>query len=135
MARITVEDCLENVDNRFDLVIKASRRARELELSGADPMVDPDGDKPTVIALREIAKGYDVSKKAAVPREIDILSASYEDKNKHLNLSNMELGVPYMENEDDDDDDDDDELDDDDIAEDEDESTEPNEEDANPEKD
>jgi len=56
MARITVEDCLENVDNRFDLVLLASRRARQI-LNGADPLVPEDNDKPTVIALREIADG------------------------------------------------------------------------------
>ena len=54
MARITVEDCLEHVDNRFDLVLLAARRARQIA-QGADPLVDPDNDKPTVIALREIA--------------------------------------------------------------------------------
>lgn len=56
MARVTVEDCLENVDNRFQLVLVATRRARQLAL-GADPLVPPDNDKPTVIALREIAAG------------------------------------------------------------------------------
>ncbi len=56
MARTTVEDCLENVDNRFQLVLIAARRARELALGG-DPMVERDNDKPTVIALREIAEG------------------------------------------------------------------------------
>ena len=56
MARTTVEDCLENVDNRFQLVLIASKRAREISM-GADPLVDIDNDKPTVIALREIAEG------------------------------------------------------------------------------
>ena len=56
MARVTVEDCLENVDNRFELVRLASRRARQLA-QGKDPLVDPENDKPTVIALREIAAG------------------------------------------------------------------------------
>jgi DNA-directed RNA polymerase subunit omega len=62
MARVTVEDCLENVENRFDLVIKASQRAHNLECGAADPMVPRDKDKPTVIALREIAAGFDVTK-------------------------------------------------------------------------
>jgi DNA-directed RNA polymerase subunit omega len=57
MARITVEDCLENVDNLFDLVIVASKRARRLA-NGAEPMVEWENDKPTVVALREIAEGY-----------------------------------------------------------------------------
>ena len=56
MARITVTDCLEHVDNRFQLVLVATKRARQLIL-GSEPMVEPDNDKPTVIALREIAEG------------------------------------------------------------------------------
>jgi DNA-directed RNA polymerase subunit omega len=56
MARTTVEDCLDNVDNRFQLVLIASKRAREIAM-GAEPLVDIDNDKPTVIALREIAEG------------------------------------------------------------------------------
>ncbi len=54
MARVTVEDCLEQVDNRFELVLLATRRARQLA-NGQDALVDWDGDKPTVVALREIA--------------------------------------------------------------------------------
>ena len=57
MARITVEDCLENVENRFELVILASRRARGLRKFGNNPLVPEENDKPTVIALREIAEG------------------------------------------------------------------------------
>lgn len=56
MARTTVEDCLENVDNRFQLVLVAAKRAREIAL-GDDAMVEIDNDKPTVLALREIAAG------------------------------------------------------------------------------
>ena len=56
MARVTVEDCLENVDNRFELVRLAARRARQLA-QGKDALVDPGNDKPTVVALREIAEG------------------------------------------------------------------------------
>jgi DNA-directed RNA polymerase subunit omega len=58
MARITVEDCLENVENRFDLVMIASKRARQLQTGGKDPLVPEDNDKPTVMALREIAAGH-----------------------------------------------------------------------------
>ena len=54
MARITVEDCLEVVDNRFELVLMATRRARQVA-KGADALVDANNDKPTVVALREIA--------------------------------------------------------------------------------
>lgn len=57
MARVTVEDCLENVDNRFELVMLATKRARQIAVQGAEPLVAPEGDKPTVIALREIAEG------------------------------------------------------------------------------
>ncbi|HEB55011.1 MAG TPA: DNA-directed RNA polymerase subunit omega [Gammaproteobacteria bacterium] len=56
MARVTVEDCLENVDNRFELVLVASKRARQLAM-GKEPLVEEENDKPTVIALREIAEG------------------------------------------------------------------------------
>jgi DNA-directed RNA polymerase subunit omega len=56
MARITVEDCLEHVENRFALVMVASRRARQLA-GLATPLVDAENDKPTVVALREIAAG------------------------------------------------------------------------------
>lgn len=60
MARVTVEDCLQHVENRFALVIKAARRAHLLEMGAADPLVPADNDKPTVIALREIAAGFDI---------------------------------------------------------------------------
>jgi len=56
MARLTVEDCLDNVDNRFSLVLLASKRSRQIAL-GAKPLVEEDNDKPTVLALREIAEG------------------------------------------------------------------------------
>ncbi len=56
MARITVEDCLEKIDNRFQLVLVATKRARQLAM-GASPMVEEENDKPTVIALREVADG------------------------------------------------------------------------------
>ena len=69
MARVTVEDCLQYVENRFDLVLKAAKRAHMLELGGADPMVPRDNDKPTVIALREIAAGYDVTQDVGVKSE------------------------------------------------------------------
>ncbi|KEF30294.1 DNA-directed RNA polymerase omega subunit [Marinobacter nitratireducens] len=57
MARVTVEDCLENVDNRFQLVMLATKRARHIATKGAEPMLPEENDKPTVIALREIAEG------------------------------------------------------------------------------
>jgi DNA-directed RNA polymerase subunit omega len=57
MARVTIEDCLDNVDNRFQLVLVATKRARQI-LLGGQPMVEEDNDKPTVLALREIAAGH-----------------------------------------------------------------------------
>lgn len=58
MARVTVEDCLKKLDNRFDLVLVSSKRARQLATGGKDPYLDWENDKPTVVALREIAEGY-----------------------------------------------------------------------------
>ena len=57
MARVTIEDCLVKETSQFDLVMQAAERARELMRADVDPLVDPDGDKATVIALREIAEG------------------------------------------------------------------------------
>jgi len=57
MARITVEDCLDHVDNRFELVLVGSKRARQLLLGNREPLVPWEDDKPTVVALREIEQG------------------------------------------------------------------------------
>lgn len=57
MARVTVEEAVEKIGNRFDLVLVASRRARQIATGGKEPLVDPENDKPTVIALREIEAG------------------------------------------------------------------------------
>jgi DNA-directed RNA polymerase subunit omega len=57
MARVTVEDCLENMENRFELVLVAARRARQLQTGGKEPRVAWENDKPAVVALREIAEG------------------------------------------------------------------------------
>ncbi|MFN3713778.1 MAG: DNA-directed RNA polymerase subunit omega [Alcanivoracaceae bacterium] len=57
MARVTVEDCLENMENRFELVLVAARRARQLQTGGKEPRVAWENDKPSVVALREIAEG------------------------------------------------------------------------------
>ncbi|GAA6171302.1 DNA-directed RNA polymerase subunit omega [Colwellia sp. KU-HH00111] len=54
MARVTVEDAVEKIGNRFDLVLVASRRARQIATGGKDPLVEIENDKPTVLALREI---------------------------------------------------------------------------------
>ncbi|MDF1677928.1 MAG: DNA-directed RNA polymerase subunit omega [Legionellaceae bacterium] len=57
MARVTVEDCLEHVENRFELVMVAAKRARQIAIHGAQPMVEWENDKPTVVALREVSDG------------------------------------------------------------------------------
>ena len=73
MARLTVEDCLDYVDNRFELVLVATRRARQLAM-GADPLLPVDNDKPTVLALREIAENLinDEVLEEAVVRQDDV---------------------------------------------------------------
>ncbi len=76
MARITIEDCLKKIDNQFDLVLTAAKRARRLA-NGAEPLVEVENDKPTVIALREIAAGLindEILAQMAEPVE-DILSS------------------------------------------------------------
>ncbi len=79
MARVTVEDCLEHVANRFELVMVASKRARQMATGGKDPLVEEESDKPTVIALREIADGLitpDIlNKEEEVDAEEELLEA------------------------------------------------------------
>lgn len=78
MARVTVEDCLNNVDNRFQLVLVATKRARQISL-GSTPFVDEENDKPTVIALREIAEGLVTRDILTEPIEEDILEFIEEE--------------------------------------------------------
>ena len=73
MARVTVEDCLENIHNRFDLILVASKRARQIARGASEPMVERENDKPTVIALREIAEGL-VTKDILTQPEHDLPS-------------------------------------------------------------
>ena len=83
MARLTIEDCLIHINNRYDLVPLAAKRARQLTL-GKDPLVDVDNDKPTVIALREIAAGLvtleniDTLGKTELPDEFAMLDEGEE---------------------------------------------------------
>jgi DNA-directed RNA polymerase subunit omega len=70
MARVTVEDCLDNVDNRFQLVLVASKRARQLAM-GMEPFVPWENDKPTVVALRELAEGK-LKSTASVSQKPDV---------------------------------------------------------------
>ena len=81
MARVTVEDCLEHVDNRFELVMLATRSARGLRSYGNDPLVPEENDKATVIALREIAEGL-------ISHEmLDSQEVSTEDEEVELSFS------------------------------------------------
>ena len=57
MARVTVQDAVEKIGNRFDLVLVAARRARQMQVGGKDPLVPEENDKTTVIVLREIEEG------------------------------------------------------------------------------
>ncbi|HFB66146.1 MAG TPA: DNA-directed RNA polymerase subunit omega [Aeromonadales bacterium] len=78
MARVTVEDAVEKVGNRFDLVLTAAKRARQLSLEGKEPLVDWDNDKPTVVALREIEEGLisdDIMKAHEVTAEEEEMAA------------------------------------------------------------
>jgi len=93
MARVTIEDCLTKVKNRFDLIIKASRRAHQLELGAADPLVPRDNDKPTVIALREIAAGKDISQ-TRTDYDVEVDLVTIEDLEAHdAAASNEEVFV------------------------------------------
>lgn len=75
MARITVEDCLDHVENRFELVLVGAKRARQIAVGGKEPLVPPSNDKPTLIALREIEKGLiraDILEQQEEPDEFDL---------------------------------------------------------------
>ena len=76
MARITVEDCLDHVDNRFELVMVGSKRARQIAVEGRPSLIDEENDKPTVIALREIEQGLVTADiLTEVPQDYEILDA------------------------------------------------------------
>ncbi|WP_137819059.1 MULTISPECIES: DNA-directed RNA polymerase subunit omega [unclassified Pseudomonas] len=82
MARVTVEDCLDNVDNRFELVMLATKRSRQLATGGKEPKVAWENDKPTVVALREIAAGlidYNVIAEEEMVED-EPLFGSFEDE-------------------------------------------------------
>ena len=76
MARITVEDCLDHVDNRFELVMVGSKRARQIAIEGRPALVDEENDKPTVIALREIEQGLVTAViLTEIPQDYEIVDA------------------------------------------------------------
>lgn len=90
MARITVEDCLDHVDNRFELVMVGSKRARQIAVEGRPPLVEAENDKPTVVALREIEQGLVTADiLTEVPQDYEILEA--ED------MMDMDTQAPVIE--------------------------------------
>jgi DNA-directed RNA polymerase subunit omega len=94
MARLTVEDCLDNVDNRFELVLISAKRARQLAM-GADPLVELENDKPTVLALREIAEGLidkSVLTEEVVPQEDIEAMIEGELQESAMPMANAPLG-------------------------------------------
>ena len=88
MARVTVEDCLENVENRFELVMVSSKRARQIATEGKEPMVAIENDKPTVLALREIAEGL---------VDASILNEPTQEEAEALALSAVQEGLEQQE--------------------------------------
>ena len=81
MARITVEDCLEKIPSRFDLILMASKRARQLSTTSRDPLVEWDNDKPTLVALREIEEGLLDQKTLEQTLEEDVLLVEFSTPN------------------------------------------------------
>jgi DNA-directed RNA polymerase subunit omega len=93
MARLTVEDCLPMVGNRFDLVLLASRRARQLA-NGAEALVEADNDKPTVIALREIAAGLMTEE---ILDELEARERAAEEFELAVELAEQQIALPEQD--------------------------------------
>lgn len=92
MARITVEDAVQKVGNRFDLVLLAARRARQIAIDGKKTLVDEENDKPTVIALREIEEDL-ISKET-----LDRLDQQAQDFADPIDLPRVDDSVSSMDN-------------------------------------
>ena len=92
MARITVEDCLDNIDNRFELVLASTRRARQIA-HGAQPLVDWENDKATVVALREIAAGYVTSEILNVEAEAAEALGALDDATEQAESAGVETAL------------------------------------------
>lgn len=86
MARVTVEDAVEQIGNRFDLVLVAARRARQLATEGKTPQVDMGNDKPTVTALREIEQGLVTA--ASIEAE-EIRDQQHQDEVEFASVANI----------------------------------------------
>ena len=95
MARVTVEDCLDQLDNRFELVLVAAKRARQLATGGKEPGLPWENDKPTVMALREIAAGQ-------VTREILTQKQEEEEPFDMIQLDAIPAPRPVIDDADDD---------------------------------
>ncbi|MES9960183.1 MAG: DNA-directed RNA polymerase subunit omega [Sedimenticola sp.] len=92
MARVTVEDCLDHVDNRFDLVLLATKRARQL-VNGVDPLLPWENDKPTVMALREIADGL-VDDNTVAPKQEEEIEIDLEAEEMQAEGATIEAQSP-----------------------------------------
>ena len=86
MARVTVEDAVDKIGNRFDLVLVAARRARQIATEGKDPMVDVQNDKPTVTALREIEEGLVT---AATLEQADLQALEQQEHAEFASVANI----------------------------------------------
>jgi DNA-directed RNA polymerase subunit omega len=98
MARITVEDCLDHVDNRFELVMVGSKRARQIATEGRPALVPEENDKPTVIALREIEEGLvtaDILNE--VRQDYEIVDADAEEAGAEAVVEAVEASEPPQE--------------------------------------
>lgn len=92
MARVTVEDCLDNVENRFELVLLATKRARQIA-NGKEPLVNWENDKPTVVALREIADGLVDKSSVAEP---EVITEEFEEEMEAVSAEDLQ-NVPGIE--------------------------------------
>jgi DNA-directed RNA polymerase subunit omega len=101
MARITVEDCLDHVENRFELVMVSSKRARQLATGGKEPLVGWENDKPTVVALREIEKGLINATILNEPADdgMDVLEEQLQQALSKAQEAEAELGAPIPDDE------------------------------------
>ncbi len=91
MARVTVEDCLDKVDNRFDLVMISAKRARQIATGGKEPLVKEDNDKPTVLALREIEQGLVSRRSIEAEERADEVAAEIADQ-----ATSIEVRSPFI---------------------------------------